>query len=134
MSMAALKVFPSNRRIHVPREWLDALGARPHISQADVIAVGRVKAELRASLGHTSHADWITADLRLRRGQQSSPDQALIDAGVISLTDPGVYAYLGYVKDGAVIRVYPDGTCTVVAHFRREWRGVGLVVEREGPE
>jgi hypothetical protein len=131
MNMTVLKVFPSNRVISVPREWLNALGSRPHVSQANVIAVGRVKAEVRAALACWTQADWITADLKLRVGQQSTPDHALIDAGVISLDEPGVYAYLGYVKDSAVIRVDPDGTCTVVAHFRREGRSVGLTVEKE---
>ena len=59
----------------------------------------------------------------------STPDAMLIEAGVIDATGPGIYVSGGFVKDFPVVRVEPDGSCAVVAHFRQPQRGGSLVVE-----
>lgn len=113
-----MKIFPSDG-VHpfVPRTWLDALSAPGHVRQAEVIAVAENRAAL-AELLASVRAPRVAASLRLRRGLQSTSNQALIDAGVILLDVPGVWVYVHAVKDSPVIRVTPVG-CALAAWFRR---------------
>jgi hypothetical protein len=112
-----MKVFPSDwAKPLLPRPWLDALGAPRHIQQGEAIAVAENRAQLAELLASVRHP-LLASSLRLRRGLQSTSNQALIDAGVIDLGEPGLYVYERAVKDCPVIRVTPEG-CAVVAWFR----------------
>lgn len=112
-----MKIFPSDGiQPFVPRSWMDALRAPDHVQQAEVIAVAENRAAL-AELLASVRAPRVAESLRLRRGLQSTSNQALIDAGVIGLDVPGVWVYVHAVKDSPVIRVTPVG-CTVAAWFR----------------
>lgn len=123
-----MKIFPSDgSRPMLPRPWLAALDAPGHVQQGEVIAVAADRAQM-AELLQSVCALRVAGSLRLRRGGQSKPDQALIDAGVIDPAVPGLYAYERATKDRPVIRVTPEG-CTVVAWFRLPNYAGPLVVE-----
>jgi hypothetical protein len=127
-----MKVFPSDSGSpFLPRRWLDALGAPRHIQQGSAIAVAENRAAL-AELLASVHAPLLADSLRLRRGLQSTSNQALIDAGVIDLDAPGLYAYERPVKDCPVIRVTPEGIA-VVAWFRLPDFARGIIVEAVKP-
>jgi hypothetical protein len=127
-----VKIFPSDfGHPFLPRPWLDALGAPRHIQQGQVIAVAENRAQL-AELLASVRVPHLAGSLRLRRGPQSTPNQALIDAGVIDPDVPGLYAYERPVRDCPVIRVTPEG-CAVVAWFRLPDGTRSLTVETAKP-
>jgi hypothetical protein len=131
----ALKAFPSRSLIFAPHEWLAALGARPHIQQCYAFVAANSKAHACLLLEERDlgarHSASLVSGLQLRRGAQSTDNQALIDAGVISLEVPGVYAFLHVVKDAPVIRIDPGGECVTVAHFRYTHTD-GITVDASG--
>jgi hypothetical protein len=120
--------------LFIPVPWLRALDLPPHVQQCAVTAVAPTKtglAEMLAERGlHQVTAGRLSAAMSLAR-RFSVPDEALIAAGVITPGEPGIWAYRDYVRDRAVIRIDPDGSPVVVAHFRQQ-RGYGhLAVELE---
>jgi hypothetical protein len=130
---AKLKMFHGDG-LFVPRPWLEALGLKPHVRQVPVTVFARSKSDVAAMLTDRGlfqgSADRMASEMRLAK-HVSTPDAALIEAGVISTSGPGIYACGGFVKDHPVIRVEPDGSCSVVAHFRASHRNGPLVVEKE---
>ena len=130
---AKLKMFHGSH-LFIPRPWLEALGMPGHVRQCGVTVLAWAKSDIAAMLTDRDlsqgYADRLAGEMRM--GKPAGPDVMLIDAGVIDMTAPGIYAYDGIVKDRPVIRVEPDGTPLVVAHFRMPERGGPLVVEKEG--
>lgn len=116
----------------LPREWLSAVGSERHQSQGHLVVLAFTKKETEAVLtdrGMHQHTATYTAR-RLRRNT-SSPDQMLIDAGVIDPAMPNVYFYYGATKDQPVARIDRYGTIEIVGHFRYGGgiHGRGLWVE-----
>lgn len=121
----ALKVFTGSH-LFPPQPWLEALDTPRHIQQCDVIGVAATKAALAGLLGRAGH---LAGPMRVARWY-SAPVRLLIDAGIIDLTQPGVYAWRGFVKDHAVIRVDPDGACITAGWFRLAEYGAALTAEK----
>lgn len=136
-----LKTFPSDTLVLVPDKWCQALGMERHHQQAHllVIAEHKSQAERMLAANTTQGQAWhLVRAIKLRRDGLSDPDQALVDAGIVSLSLPGVFAYYSGIRDSPVIQALPDGTCPVVGYFRLETAdgpfGRRIYAERAGGE
>lgn len=119
-----MKLF-AGLHVLAPREWMDALREPRHHQQCHLIVIAKDKAHAqqmltaRTSPGQAYH---LTRSLRLCR-EFSTPDQVLLDAGIIHQDLAGVFIYYEPIMDMPVLLVQPDHTYPVAGHFRR---GAGL--------
>ena len=130
---AKLKMFHGGS-LFLPSPWLEALGLARHVRQCNLFVIAWTKSDVAAMLTDRGidqrYADMLAGATRLMRQVAATPLVLLVEAGAIDTTSPGVYAYRDFVKDGAVIRVEPDGSCSVAAHFRQPQRNAPLIAEK----
>jgi hypothetical protein len=112
------KLRPFTGQPMLPGAWREALGVERHNLSGYVLALAPRKSDLDDLLAASGAGRWLTAELKLRTGELSTPDWMLVEAGVLDLNTACIIVYARGVKDDPVLRIDADGTYRIVAHFR----------------
>lgn len=117
-----MKIFTSNGMVLVPSAWRDALGEPRHHQQAHVLVVADDKQaaeDMLAKRVGSGAAYHLARALRLASPKSlAKPEQALVDAKVVSLVVPGVFAWYEAITDKPVFMVEYNGGFRVMGHFQ----------------
>ena len=108
-----MKIFHSNGLVLVPSAWREGLGEPQHHQQAHVLVVADDKAAVETMLAKrvgAGAAYHLARALRLAKpAALPSPEQALVDAKVVSLVVPGVFAWYEAIEGKPVFMVEYSG-------------------------
>lgn len=122
--MSGLKTYVTDRvDTHLPREWMDELGAPDHVSQAELLIIAPMKKDMEAMLTDLGmdpgYAHAAVRSAENFTDQLPTDWQLVVDApGLIDITVPGVYAVIrGGVVNQLVVHVVAAGTVLPIARF-----------------
>lgn len=113
-----MKIFISPSIVSVPPAWLGAMNAPGHLRQAWVVVVAESKNDATALLAGVGASPHLAPVLSQTKGLISTPLMELLGAQVITVDQPGVYAWLARANNEPVVRVTAVSV-TVAAHWRR---------------
>jgi hypothetical protein len=132
--MPKMKLYVSPRRLIAPRPWMEAIGARPHILQADVAAVAESKGDVAQLLAGAHAHPSLVDQMTLVRGQGHSDAIALLlRMRVISMDEPGLYAWETAVSGNPVVKIDGDWY-EVTGRFLHRPGSRQLTIAMPGPE
>ena len=127
-----MKIFTSNGLALVPSTWRNGLGEPRHHQQAHVLVVAHDKAAAEAMLAQrvgSGAAYHLARALRMAKpGSLSTPEQALVDAKVVSLVVPGVFTWYEAIRGKTVFMVEYSGGLRAMGCFQTGKNG--LTVEK----
>lgn len=127
-----MKIFTSSGMILVPSAWRDALGEPRHHQQAHVLVVADDKAAAEAMLAKRAGAGaayHLARALRVARpASLAKPEQALVDAKIVSLVVPGVFAWYEAIAGKTVFMVEYSGSFRAMGFFKLGKNG--LIAEK----
>lgn len=117
-----MKIFTSNGLALVPSAWRDALGEPRHHQQAHVLVVADDKAAAEAMLAQrvgNGAAYHLARALRVASPKSlPKPEQALVDAKIVSLVMPGVFAWYEAIEGKTVFMVEYSGGFRAMGFFK----------------
>lgn len=119
--MSILKTFVTERRnTLLPREWLDVLGAERHVQQGEMLVVAPFKKDVGAMLverGMDRLGTTLGRGSRQQKGLSKNWSSA-VEAGLIDLSRPGVYASVrGGIVNALIVEILVDGKAVPIGKF-----------------
>ncbi|MGN6633847.1 MAG: hypothetical protein ACTHJ6_00105 [Oryzihumus sp.] len=116
-----MKIFHSNGLVLVPSPWREGLGEPRHHQQAHVLVVAQDKAAAEQMLAQrvgSGAAYHLARALRVASPKSlPKPEQALVDAKIVSLVVPGVFAWYEAIEGKPVSMVEYSGGFRVMGYF-----------------
>lgn len=132
-----MKIFTSNGLALVPSAWRDALGEPRHHQQAHVLVVAEDKAAAETMLAKrvgSGAAYHLARALRVASPKSlPKPEQALVDAKIVSTVVPGVFAWYEAIEGRSVFMVEYSGGFRQMGFFKLGKNGLAAEkAPREG--